>query len=379
MARYIVKLLVVGIFGVVFTGASTAYAAVSVDGTYTWWSWPTVPDGYSVFEWSVTPEQEAPGANGVFWAHQFRTQYGEGGYFGIQNRGSDPTGKIAIFSLWDALDATSPEYAKPFTGEGTGYSVRIRYNWVEGRTYVLKVYLDYSDASGNWWTATIQDAATGAVATVGSIKVPSSWGRLTDWSVMWTEEYIGLESCSELYPTRVRFGTPRADGGVLPLSHRNVLASENNPTKAYCPGSSVIDVPDGVRHWIGVLAASEGQAFPESQTVPESQSVPIPPQELQPSGENQAPARSSEQQGNATATEPVGAGGNSSDLLNVGGGAAQESEAALVATTEDENALLESKSGNPTTHTVLRAAVLSALIVIAAVAAFIAIYSLLVL
>src|ERR1700678_2284257 len=48
---------------------------------------------------------------------------------GLQTRGSEPTGKIAIFSVWGAIDAEGPEYAAPFGGEGVGMTVRASYNW----------------------------------------------------------------------------------------------------------------------------------------------------------------------------------------------------------------------------------------------------------
>ena len=41
---------------------------------------------------------------------------GEAAYFGLQTRGAEPTGKIAIFSVWGALDAEGPEHAAPFGG-----------------------------------------------------------------------------------------------------------------------------------------------------------------------------------------------------------------------------------------------------------------------
>ena len=74
---------------------------------------------------------------------------GEAAYFGLQTRGSDPTGKIAIFSVWRAIDAEGPEFAAPFGGEGSGMTARIRYEWVPGRRERLAVRAD----GDGWWRA----------------------------------------------------------------------------------------------------------------------------------------------------------------------------------------------------------------------------------
>src|SRR3954447_23606340 len=89
---------------------------VRTTGTYTDWWWPPAPDGYQSFEWTVTPEND-PTPDGYFWSHQFWLQGGEAGYCGIQTVGTEPTGKIAIFSIWQAVGAEGPVYAQPFGGE----------------------------------------------------------------------------------------------------------------------------------------------------------------------------------------------------------------------------------------------------------------------
>ena len=84
-----------------------------------------------------------------FWAHQFQLVDGEGGYLGLQtkgNRADGSLGKMAIFSIWDAVEA---EGAGPggfgcvrFGGEGTGWSCRIPYHWVAGHAYRLRVWTE---------------------------------------------------------------------------------------------------------------------------------------------------------------------------------------------------------------------------------------------
>ena len=59
--------------------------------------------GYDEMRWDLEPRTD-PSPVGYFWSHQVALVGGEGGYLGLQSEGSDPTGKIAIFSVWGAID-----------------------------------------------------------------------------------------------------------------------------------------------------------------------------------------------------------------------------------------------------------------------------------
>ena len=70
---------------------------------------------------------------------------------------------------------------------------------------------------------------------------------------MWTERYAPpLRSCWELGHAACWFGTPAADGGVTPRSHRNYLAEHRG-----CPGSSVYDDDGGVLQVMGAPDSSD--------------------------------------------------------------------------------------------------------------------------
>jgi hypothetical protein len=207
-------------------------------GTYTQWSWPHIREGYTEMTWEVEPRSD-PSPVGYFWSHQVGLVGGEGAYLGLQTRGWEPTGKIAIFSVWGAVDAESPEYAAPFSGEGTGMTVRIRYGWVPGRRERLVLR---SDRAG-WWRAEVGDRL------IGRIRVDPEWGGLAPSSIMWTERYAPpLRHCSDLGHAVAWFGPPVADGEVDPVSHQNYLAGHRG-----CPGSSVSDADGGV---VQVMGAS---------------------------------------------------------------------------------------------------------------------------
>ncbi len=181
-----------------------------------------------------------------FWAHQFRLIGGEGGYLGLQTKGNrvdGSLGKMAIFSIWNALEAAGPGTTR-FSGEGEGWSCRIPYAWQPGRAYALKV----SAIGGNWWEAKVRDEVTGEISQIGGIRVPEHWRLLDSWSVMWTEYYgPQLDRCSDLAYSSVIFGTPLAnEGEVKPAGSHSHLG------EGTCATSDVQTVAGGVRHQMGM-------------------------------------------------------------------------------------------------------------------------------
>jgi len=222
-------------------------------GTYTEWFWPpstsfarTLLAGYSSFEHVLVPEID-PGPDATyFWAHQFRMIAGNGGYIGLQTKGNladGSLGKMAIFSVWDAEEAEGPGVV-PFSGEGSGWSCRIPYQWQAGRAYAMRV----STPGGGWWSGQIRDEQTGKVSDLGGIRVPEHWRQLDSWSVMWTEYYgPPLSACRDLAHSSVIFVTPTANGGgAKPAGSHHRLGDGN------CQTSRVDPVAGGVRHQMGL-------------------------------------------------------------------------------------------------------------------------------
>jgi hypothetical protein len=162
---------------------------------------------------------------------------GEAAYVGLQTVGSEPAGKIAIFSVWGGIDAEGPDYAASFGGEGTGMTVRIRYGWVPGRRERLALRAD----GDGWWRAEVEERL------VGRIRVDAAWRGLASTSIMWTERYTPpLRTCADMGCAVAWFGTPLADHGVAPRRHHNHLGANRG-----CPGSSVRDADGGVLHVMG--------------------------------------------------------------------------------------------------------------------------------
>ena len=169
-------------------------------GTYTDVTWPS--GTYTQFEWSFIPHT-SPLTDGFFWSHQFGLDAGGGGYVGMQTRGSGLPGKCVVFSMAGrriSADGDPEVYEDVITATGTGivtndfdgghgYSTRMTYNWVAGRTYRYKLARGGSDSEGRWWVAYITDTVTNTTTQIGSIKVPLTWGNLNPFSIFWTERY----------------------------------------------------------------------------------------------------------------------------------------------------------------------------------------------
>ena len=73
---------------------------------------------------------------------------------------------------------------------------------------------------------------------------------------MWTEYYGALVRCADLTHSRVVFGVPTADGGVVP-ERRHSHVNDGD-----CQESSVDDVAGGVRHEMGAPPAEGSPAAP---------------------------------------------------------------------------------------------------------------------
>jgi hypothetical protein len=220
-------------------------------GTYSEWWWPDEGAPYSVLEHVLVPEVDPGPDSTYFWAHQFRTVAGEGGYIGLQtkgNRADGSLGKMAIFSFWDTLGAEGPGAVR-FGGEGVGWSCRIPYFWQAGRAYRLRVEMVDVDRREAWWAASVADLdAGGELEEFGRICAPAPWGGLGTWSVMWTEYYgPALSRCADLAYSKVVFSTPAAeDGGIRPRRWRDHLG--DGP----CDTSRITRVEGGVRHEMGL-------------------------------------------------------------------------------------------------------------------------------
>jgi len=187
---------------------------------YVWYDWPQLPvSGFYNFDILLTINVDPGVQSAYYWAHQFHFKNGDGGYMGLQTNGwmqGEWIGKMVIFSTWEALEAEPGPGAscECFTGEGVGWSCRIPYEWVEGRTYRLRIWaLGVDEQENEWWGAWIIDTSFNQETYIGKIKVPSSWQWLDDYSVVWVEYYGQVNDCDSIPYAKVRFEQPVADNG----------------------------------------------------------------------------------------------------------------------------------------------------------------------
>lgn len=250
----------IGVLLLCFGMARAAGHRHAPTGTYTDWNWPEVPQasdgtsGYRSFEHELTPEVDPGPSVGYFWSHQVAFVGGEIGYFGLQTLGERPhasTGKVAIFSIWNALGARGPGIAQPFGGEGVGFQTLVPFAWKAGHAYRMQLARTGASRQGTEWTARVGEASSGRLNVIGVITVPRAWGGLSSSSVMWSERYTGpdIHTCADVGYSRALFHEPRAnDGTVRPLSHRNYLSDPVN-----CPNSRVSDAGTGARQEMGIV------------------------------------------------------------------------------------------------------------------------------
>jgi hypothetical protein len=122
-------------------------------------------------------------------------------------------------------------------------------------------------ARAGWWRASVADLADGTETTVGSIRVPASWGGLdlaARHSAMWVEFYAanapgGMAAGEPVPYTRVRFGAPTAGVGparAAARSRRPVMPTGSARARAPTPGSATTATGSYTR-WASRPASSD--------------------------------------------------------------------------------------------------------------------------
>ena len=145
-------------------------------GTYTYWRWPATAAGASSLAWNLTVLRD-PGQATYFWAHSWRFQGGDVGYFGLQahdRRDDGSHGRLAVFSVWSAIGCGDNPGCHPGVEGSPFWTCRLAYQWQPGRAYRLRV----ARARAGWWRASVADLDGGTETTVSGIRMPASWGGL---------------------------------------------------------------------------------------------------------------------------------------------------------------------------------------------------------
>lgn len=205
-----------------------------------WYDWPWASSGdFNNFEILLTINIDPGIQSTYYWAHQFHYKNEKVAYMGLQTNGimhGQWVGKMAIFSIWDALEAEPGPGASCewFTGEGEGWSCRKKYNWVEGHTYGLRIKKEGVDEQQNeWWGAYIIEIITSEEIFLGRIKVPAFWGGLDDYTAVWVEYYGKVVDCNSIPYAEARFEQPTANDGKY--SPKNLTTY----TGTTCPNANI--------------------------------------------------------------------------------------------------------------------------------------------
>jgi len=251
---------------------TTSGAQVGTTNVYTNWTWPSPVDS---LEWDLVMETDPPN-DGYYWVHQFSfVNSGSTGFFGLQAHGgyTDPANpgpidwtKMAVF--WISGPPTDAELGD-FTGKNgrktleTQYgidwmTIHGKYEWTACHVYHLKFGPDgTTDAGDIWYGAWMTDKTTGVESFLGRMLIPASWGQLQTLSVMQTTRIdnaatdVPVVTCSDPDPASAIFGIPTAnDGAVLPAAPQSRFAM---PPR--CATSRYTNLPEGVRHELGVRSA----------------------------------------------------------------------------------------------------------------------------
>ncbi len=269
--KKLILILIFALAGVILLTRVFASHQQRVTQTYSTFTWPETSQGYTEFEWSMTPMSD-PSPQGFYWATDFTFKWSgqkdknanhSPGYVGLQTSRSMLGKKAAVFSIWHAKSGSSTGLAKPFDHEGSGYQTMIPYDWKVGQEYKFKLrYIGQNGAKDRVWTATVHDVSQNVTQTIGTINVPQTWGGLNSHTGSWTEYFAGtITTCDTIPYTAMKFTNhvmrESNKPNVLPTKVTNTYeANQSCPEKA-----RIQNIPGGTLQEIGdkkATAPSQG-------------------------------------------------------------------------------------------------------------------------
>ncbi len=216
---------VVNVGGGVLPAYSEEYGLVNGGALEnTQWNLQDSVNGYNNVTVDMTPmvntfpPDQAYFYGNTVWFNKYTGSNTGAAYAGLQTNGHDGTsavGKMLIFSVWDAVKAEPVEggTAVPFGGEGTGYSVRVPYDWQAGTSYRVRIGLLKTVGKNHVWEGSVTNLSTNAVQKLGNIYVPKTYGKIYG-PVTFHERYLGNPTaCDTISPSQVSFTNMTANNG----------------------------------------------------------------------------------------------------------------------------------------------------------------------
>jgi len=154
-----------------------------------------------------------------FWPIQWSWKNGNGigGYLGLQQESNNL--QRVRFSLWNASEAEANPVngnARPFGGEGIGYTCELPFKINENHSYRYRLWRLDADATGQWWGAwIIETDANGKEKEhlVGKIKVDKKHNQIELNSISNFVEFYGkkLNHCIDVPSSTIAFSPPRVN------------------------------------------------------------------------------------------------------------------------------------------------------------------------
>ena len=222
--------------------------------------WPTSKAGHTEMSVDITVHEDDFG-DYYYYSHTIyldgkNTENNEPNimYAGFQNKGWTGEGwidKMGIFSVWGAYEGKKEPngWGTEFGGEGTGYSVRIPYEWNVGTTYRLTIKVIESDAKNNIFAAYLTNLKTNSTKRIGKIPVSKNRGLMYSpisfHEVFKLKNNIAPSNCDEYSSSIVSFTNARANGKKL---SPNIYHEKSYSKCKDISGSMYI--PDGFMSWV---------------------------------------------------------------------------------------------------------------------------------
>ncbi len=236
-------------------------------GTYTWWFWNVTE--LTSLSWTLNIDKRTAG-QGYFWSHEFYfADGGGGGYVGLQDNGdyqaSPDAGleitQMVLFSVaGGALQATLGDFQPPVGEVSPGFdgnvpdafSIHAEYPWSICETYQLRLWVDGTDAEGDFWlAASITDPVTQTASVIGRVLISAGVGGISPETGMWTEHWqtndgVQMSSCAAQAHSSTVFGYPIANESVDAAQYQDDFGTLQCPTSRF----TILDA--GIRQEMGV-------------------------------------------------------------------------------------------------------------------------------
>lgn len=189
-----------------------------------------------------------------YWANQFYFKQGDGGYIGLQNRGSNT--HAFNYSIWGAK-GWKGNNCSYFDHEGSGVQCQVVVPWKEGHQYKLDVMKNSSLVTG-----VVTDLMDGTKTTVGVIEVPETFGKLNASSGFVEEYSQGNGQLSSCYV----MGT-QSSIFLNPIGDDSIKAKQSSYSYGNCNDPYIVQTACNNNACINTVSNLHATASPNAPTV----------------------------------------------------------------------------------------------------------------